>query len=835
MKTIAVACQLFATVSIEAQCTTALAPFGALPGVGGAVTALAEWDPDGPGPLAARIAVGGGFSAAGAQSAHLVASFDPATGQWAAVGTGPTGLSTVHRLLAMQNGDLIAGGAYGSGLPAAQILVRWNGTVWLPFGGLTPVAEGVTALARLQNGDIAVGGHFTAAGAMALPYLGVWNGTTWSSLGGGMDGPVLDLQVLPNGDLLAVGAFTVAGGVPANGIARWNGTAWSALGTGITSGQSQPATGDAAVALPNGDIVVAGAFALAGGAPAANVARWDGVSWSALGGGNTGANVYTRVHSLAVSPTGDLVAGGFFATAGGLAIPNIARWDGSAWSALGAGVPTVSVHALLSRPNGDLVAGGFFAIAGGVGVANIARWDGVAWSALGDGSAPSYEVRALQAMPDGSIVAGGGFEAVGTLEAFRIARWDGVAWSAIGGSREFAARGAIQAIAGQPNGDLVVGGRFFVSRWNGTAWTHLPTNFYGFDGVEAVAVLANGDIVAGGDIVSSSGPAFWGLAHWDGSTWSALGNLTDVHVHAMATLSNGDLVVGGDLTTYPALANGVARWNGVAWSALGPVNTGNAMEVFAIAPLANGALLAGGAFTHAGGVAANNIALWNGASWSPLGGGVNGTVRALHVLPNGDVVATGSFTQAGGVPALGIARWNGAGWSPIGSVTEGMVRATAGLPNGELLLGGDFRTVNGSPAPRLAKLVTTCPATVQNTGAGCGGAAIRAPLPWAGSTWRADATGLPTNGVAFAVSGFASGSLVLSTVSPTALPGCTLHVRPDIVDLRLIANGTASFQFVLPNSAALAGVTFHHQMVPIAAGTSVVTATNALQSTIGVF
>jgi hypothetical protein len=54
----------------------------------------------------------------------------------------------------------------------------------------------------------------------------------------------------------------------------------------------------------------------------------------------------------------DLIAGGQFATAGGAPASNIARWDGSGWSALGAGTDG-QVLALASQ-GGQLIAGGTF-------------------------------------------------------------------------------------------------------------------------------------------------------------------------------------------------------------------------------------------------------------------------------------------------------------------------------------------------------------------------------------------------------------------------------------------------------------------------------------------
>jgi len=68
--------------------------------------------------------------------------------------------------------------------------------------------------------------------------------------------------------------------------------------------------------------------------PANNIARWDGSSWSALGSGIGDPNSYNQISALAVSDTGELFAGGSFSKAGGVNVNNLAKWDGHNWSAL---------------------------------------------------------------------------------------------------------------------------------------------------------------------------------------------------------------------------------------------------------------------------------------------------------------------------------------------------------------------------------------------------------------------------------------------------------------------------------------------------------------------
>src|SRR5262245_61167875 len=74
---------------IAAQCAIVWTSSDALPGVSGTrVLATTMWDPDGGGPLPARLVVGGQFNLAGSGVASNIAMFDPATASWSPVGSG---------------------------------------------------------------------------------------------------------------------------------------------------------------------------------------------------------------------------------------------------------------------------------------------------------------------------------------------------------------------------------------------------------------------------------------------------------------------------------------------------------------------------------------------------------------------------------------------------------------------------------------------------------------------------------------------------------------------------------------------------------------------------
>jgi hypothetical protein len=187
--------------------------------------------------------------------------------------------------------------------------------------------------------------------------------------------------------------------------------------------------------------------------PANHVAKWDGTAWSALGAG-----MDNDVQALALDGDGNLYGGGQFTTAGGIPASRIAKWDGTAWSALGAGMDS-SVLALALDGEGNLYAGGYFTSAGGTPANNIAKWDGTAWSALGAGMDGSVLALALDG--GGNLYSGGEFTTAGDMPANHIARWDGTAWSPLGaGIIGLFGDDRVYTLAVDGEGNLYAGGYF---------------------------------------------------------------------------------------------------------------------------------------------------------------------------------------------------------------------------------------------------------------------------------------------------------------------------------------------------------------------------------------
>lgn len=493
--------------------------------------------------------------------------------------------------------------------------------------------------------------------------------------------------------LVIGGTFSIVGTVLANNIASYDPVSetWSTLGAGVDGFVYTMAT------AANGDLLVGGTFQTASGLPASCVARWNGTSWSSLGAG-VGHATAPSVASLAVLANGDIVAGGRFTSAGAATVHNIARWNGSAWGPMGTWNGS-HIAAMRMRANGDLIVGGSFQMAGGVAAANIACWDGLSWSPLGAGVQGA--VGCLGSLPNGDVLASGLFTTAGGVSANRIAAWDGVAWRPLGsglGGTNFPMAYAMAVLA---NGDLCVGGDFttaggspatHLARWDGTSWSAMSTASAGPQ-VYAMSLLPGDVLVAGGQ---------WSfLVQWDGTSWSSLAGGVNGSVLATCSLPDGSIAVGGAFTAIDGIhANRIVKWDGNTWT---PFGIGMDNMVNRIATMPSGQMIACGAFSTAGGVAANRIARWDGTAWHALGTGVNGSIDGVAALPNGDVVVVGWFHTAGSTTVNHVARWDGASWTALGSGTDNVVHAVAAMPNGDIVIGGSFWTAGGVQARCLAR------------------------------------------------------------------------------------------------------------------------------------
>lgn len=588
-------------------------------------------------------------------------------------------------------------------------------TSWTPAGAAAPM--------------LVAGGFFTSIEGASANKIAARDGTTgeWQALGRGFSFADVYASTVYNGELFAGVIYNEAG------VYRWDGSAWQNVGN-IEGTDAPFVAGHVySMAVYNGELIVAGRFAIAGGTLADSIARWNGTAWRALGSGLVkGGSTLASVYALVVR-NGELIVGGDFDTAGGVACARIARWNGTTWSAFTTGGMNGTVRALGLR-NGFLYAGGDFTTAGGIACNRIARWfDGPpnpGWFALGSGMDAG-----VSAMTEynGDLIAGGGFTTAGGASASRIARWNGSTWIAMGSGVTGGSPAVNNLLA--YSGQLIVGGTFttaggypanYLAQWDGR-WLNFGGGSVG--GVDSMATLGP-RLVAGGDFRQSTSVAqgAYNIVGWDGVNLTPLGTGMNGEVIALksynlpAPSQDRELVAGGSFTNAGGVsANRIARWvenpsnNPPAqWQ---PMGAGFNNSVFAIERVAS-TYVAGGLFTLSGATGISGVAIWNDSTsaWTQLQNGMNGPVWALRYYTQVDpppfpvthqyLVAGGDFTTSGGSPGNFIAiceqdLFNGSftSWSAMGQGFNGQVRAIERF-NGSTYVGGWFSasgstTVNG--------------------------------------------------------------------------------------------------------------------------------------------
>ena len=465
-----------------------------------------------------------------------------------------------------------------------------------------------TVKAILVDGsDVYVGGQFwvdAEVDGQTVPVSGVarWSRTDerWYGLsyglatdrerqGADVDGAVEDLFMW-NGDLYAAGNFEGSCETSMCNddrfsyeydsnhelLARWDGNQWRTVDPGITRFLSR----GAAVSFydlhpaPNGDLIAAGdveQFIDAQG----NDVFCDGIfrikaagGVSCLEGGTVRNGTDGTVYSVTVEEgTGDLVVGGLFASvdddsedgAAGVTAQNVARWDGTRWSAVGLGLNGVVRN--LRYADGTVQAFGAFdsyaarfATTGWEPLGNgtpapvkattetseglvaasdlLQTWDGSAWSYWGLGL--SGEVVDLDIDPaDGKVYVVGSFAGPpGARSANGLAVWDGLKWEPVGGGATFGTASSVDR----------------EGRYEGLH----PQAVVARDGVVYVTGPSFAVVQPGGQELSVENA----VARWDGQQWSVLpGTLVDypddrtcgsaIFINDMALTAFGELYVGG--------------------------------------------------------------------------------------------------------------------------------------------------------------------------------------------------------------------------------------------------------------------------------------------------
>ena len=334
-------------------------------------------------------------------------------------------------------------------------LARFNldTEAWESVPGITSAFNGgVWDIHFADDGFIYIGGNFSRVADIEAQDIARFDPRTetWAALtdpnpslvtpdqgNGPTNGRVFAIQKI--GDLLYVGGeFTGPRDSPDDEkyIRSFNlvTNKWAKLPSGLDN-QVRALT-----KAPNGDLVAGGQFT-------GSVARFDGSSWSLVGGGVRGAARDGMVRKLEYSRDGTLYLCGDFdeigAEGSGVAARDIAGYKDGAWNAMAGGFDDTyvqsngttfmsdGVYDIAVDSEGSVYAGGDFDASNGRSVLNlrhVAKWQDGAWKSLGSGvgTTGSQIVNCIALGREGDLFVGGtfneGHKNAGSAK-YQFARW----------------------------------------------------------------------------------------------------------------------------------------------------------------------------------------------------------------------------------------------------------------------------------------------------------------------------------------------------------------------------------------------------------------------------
>ncbi|MCH8495289.1 MAG: T9SS type A sorting domain-containing protein [Balneolales bacterium] len=371
--------------------------------------------------------IGGIFTSPSLSNDHI-ARFNTASGTWSDI-TGSNFNARIMSLTADEN-FLYAGGYFSN--DDLNSIAVWDGTEW---SAMDEGVDGEVIDVQLIDGTLYIGGLFTkdvgGSTIRNVAKIDLSETEGWQSLAVAQPNGLVNSVKIDGDDIYIGGLFSQVGIQEVNGIAKLTGGTWSGFGAGLSGDLNTIVVLDDNMVLASGDFANESFI---------NVGLWNGSAWTAIG--NPSPNALSHVDSYFVTYStavfqGDLYVG-FIGSVeiDGKTLNSIARWDGQEWHDVDGGIEQpegVNVGVLsLAEYDGHLYVAGSFEGLNSITqpVNSIARWNGTSWSRVGSGltySGSNALISAIDVIDEGIIVAGN-FEEAGGIPAETIARWNGSDW-----------------------------------------------------------------------------------------------------------------------------------------------------------------------------------------------------------------------------------------------------------------------------------------------------------------------------------------------------------------------------------------------------------------------
>ncbi len=453
-----------------------------------------------------------------------------------------------------------------------------------------------------------------------------------------------------------------------------------------------------------------------------------------------GSSCNGKVYSSIIQPDGKIILAGSFTSFNGVSVGRIIRLNvnGTRDTSFDVSVAASSgtIFGLALQPDLKIVVVGSFTKFNGVTANRIVRLlpNGDLDTSFVTGIGASSSVEDVAIAPDNKIVLSGTFSSFnGNTSCSKLVRLNSNGTIDNSFSIGTGFDTAIEAIAVQPDGKIIVGGSFL--NYNGTTQNRilrlnsngaLDTSFVsgiGFSNgsVHTILVASTGILVGGNftDQYNTNEVNRLVVLNPNGSMDANFnigeGPATGT-IYALAP-SSDSFFVGGSFLVFDELKQGrLAKisFKGELDNEYLTAGVGFDKTVNKLIPLSNGSCIAFGSFTHFNGKLVNRIAKLNSdgeldTTFNPNQLGPDNTVKEVLVLPNGKLLVAGNFTNYNGSSSRRIVRLHPNGTVDssfnIGAGFNSMVHSIALQNDAKIIAAGSFTSYKGTPIKKVVRLL----------------------------------------------------------------------------------------------------------------------------------
>lgn len=501
-------------------------------------------------------------------------------------------------------------------------------------------------------------------------------------LGDGANGSIYSHVILPNGQVIIVGAFTAYNGSPAKYIARLN--ADGTLDQSFNAGGIGPLSSiNEIIALADGKFLIGGPFISYNDLPSGNLARLNSDGTLDQTFSNAAAN--GEVMKMAVQSDGKMIVVGKFTSFSGETVNRIVRIniDGTRDATFDTGLgANAEVSGLAIQPDGKVVIVGLFTSFNGTSLNRIARLnnDGTLDAGFTPGTGANLGVQSVIILASNKILIGGSHLLYNGTSTNTITRLnangtlDGTFTAAITNMD------LVHTLVEDGDGKILVGGGEFGDYDKSIDLKILRLN-------------TNGSADASFDVGSGASNT----------------------VYSMGFQTDGKILAFGAFKIYRGkVLNSAMRvnTNGTVDSSFNPGTQGASGAVTVIASQSDGKILVGGQFGGYNDLATGSLVRVNedgtiDGSFNAGGAGPLGAVQDIKILQNGKIFIAGDFIRYNGTITRHLARLHSDGTLDATFSSQNMpnsVYAIAIQNDGKILIGGAFLTYTGISRKGIARL-----------------------------------------------------------------------------------------------------------------------------------